>query len=297
MAKHTTLSDFIRWGAENYPAEKNILILWDHGGGSSTGLIMDELYDDAIMSLEGLERALKNGGVHFDICMTDTCLMANLETAQAVKDYADYLLASEEVLPGMGSNYEEFLQNLYDEPECGAVRLGRIICNTTELMYAEQGDNFELKGLTLSMIDLSRIDAVAEAFEAFMKEVVELVPDPLAFGPYLTAVSKTDRYQIRDMWDLYDLARRSVDGGISKATAKNLENAVDDAVVICIRGAYHPYSHGLSAFLTYNGSTGVLDRLARSARNPWQLAFLDAVSLRWDVPEWAMNIVGEIPQL
>ena len=27
MAKHTTLSDFIRWGAENYPAEKNMLIM------------------------------------------------------------------------------------------------------------------------------------------------------------------------------------------------------------------------------------------------------------------------------
>ena len=297
MARHTTLSDFIRWGAENYPAEKNILILWDHGGGSSTGLIVDELHKDAIMSLEGLERALKNGGVHFDICMTDTCLMASLETAQAVKDYADYLLASEEILPGLGNNYEAFLQDLYDEPDCGAVRLGRIICNTVELMYAEQGDNSDLKGLTFSMIDLSRIDTVAEAFEAFMKEVVDLVPDPQAFGPYLSAVSKTDRYVKRDMWDLYDLARRSVDGGISKATAQKLENAVDDAVVICVRGAYHPYSHGLSAFLTYNGSTGVLDRLARSARNPWQLAFLDAVSLKWDAPEWAMDIVGEIPQL
>ncbi len=297
MAKHTTLSDFIRWGAENYPAEKNILILWDHGGGSSTGLILDELHRDAIMSLEGLERALKNGGVHFDICMTDTCLMATLETAQAVKDYADYLLASEETLPGLGNNYEEFLQDLYDEPDCRAVRLGKIICNSAELMYAEQGDNSELKGLTFSMIDLSRIDTVAEAFDAFMKEVIDLVPDPLAFGPYLAAVSKTDRYMDRNMWDLYDLARRSVFGGISKATAQKLENAVDDAVVICVRGAYHPYSHGLSAFLTYNGSTGVLDRLARSGKNPWQLAFLDAVSLKWDAPEWVVDVVGEIPQL
>jgi hypothetical protein len=95
MAKYSTLSDFIRWGAENFPAEKNILIMWDHGGGSASGLIVDELHDNAIMSLEGLERALKAGGVHFDIFMTDTCLMANLETAQAIKPYADYLLASE----------------------------------------------------------------------------------------------------------------------------------------------------------------------------------------------------------
>jgi hypothetical protein len=229
--------------------------------------------------------------------MTDTCLMASLETAQAVQPYADYMLASEEILPGMGSNYEEWLQMLYDEPECGAVRLGRNICNTTELMYAEQNDDANLKGLTFSVIDLNRLEPVVEAFEELMKEVVGLIPDPLAFGAYLSAVSKTDRYAERDMWDLYDLARRSLNGGVSKATALKLENAVDDAVVYCVRGSYHPYSHGLSAFLTYNGAVGKLDRLARTAKNPWQLAFLDAVSLKWDAPELATDKVGEIPQL
>jgi hypothetical protein len=72
MAKHTTLSDFIQWSAEYYPAEKYMLTLWDHGGGSATGLIVDELHDNAIMSLEGLRRALKNGGVHINLVMTDT---------------------------------------------------------------------------------------------------------------------------------------------------------------------------------------------------------------------------------
>jgi hypothetical protein len=95
MAKHTTLSDFIRWCAEKYPAEKYMLLLWDHGSGSAMGLIVDELHDFAEMSLEGLGRALKDGGVHFDLLMTDTCLMANLEMAQTIAPYADYLAASE----------------------------------------------------------------------------------------------------------------------------------------------------------------------------------------------------------
>ena len=297
MAKYSTLSDFIQWSAENYPAEKNILIMWDHGCGSARGLIMDELHDKAIMSLEGLERALKAGGVHFDIFMTDTCLMASLETAQAVKPYADYLLASEEVVPGMGTNYEEFLQNLYDEPDCGPVRLGRNICNATQVMYAEEGGGSSLNGLTFSLIDLSKVDAVAEAFEAYMKEVVALVKDPVAFGQYLDAVSSVDRYMERTMWDIYDLARRGMKGGISKEVVLKLENAVDEAVIHNIRGSYHPYAHGMSVYMEYNGGTRDLDRLARTCKNPWQMAFLDAVSLKWDAPAWATEIVGEVPQL
>ena len=297
MAKYTTLSDFITWSEKKFPAKKHLLIIWDHGGGSSTGLVVDELHDKAIMSLEGLERALKKSGVHLDLFMTDACLMASLETAQAIQPYADYLIASEEVLPGYGSNYEEWLQSLYDEPESDAPRLGSNICNSTEIMYAEKGDDGSLKGLTFSVIDLSKIDPVAEAFEAYMKEAVSLVPDPVAFGQYLNAVSKTDRYQERNMWDIYDLARRGQKGGISKNTVKKLENAVDAAVLTRVRGSYHPYAHGLSAFITYNGTTDKLDRFARTCKNPWQLAFLDAVSLKWDAPEWACEVTGEIPQL
>ncbi len=257
----------------------------------------DELHDFALMSLDGLETALKDGGVHFDLLMTDTCLMASLETAQVVSPYADYLLALEEVVPGLGSNYEEWLQDLYDEPECGPKRLGKNICDATQLMYAERGDDAPLKGLTFSVIDLSKIDTVAEAFNDYMEEVVGLIPDPVAFGTYLNEVSKTDRYSERKMWDLYDLARRGIKGGISKKTVMKVQNAVDDAVVANIRGSYHPYSHGLSVYLAYNDDTGFLDRLARSNRNPWQMAFLDAVSLKWDAPEWTCETVGEIPQL
>ena len=296
MARYDTLSDFIGWCSENYPARKNMLILWDHGGGAS-GIIQDEAHDYALMGLDSVEQALKDGGAHFDVVLMDACMMANIETAQMLQPYADYLLASEEVVPGLGSNYEEWLQDLYDEPECDAVRVGRNVCNATQILYAEQRDASSMNGLTFSVIDLSRIDEAAEAFEAYMKEVVGLLDDPYAFGTYVDAVRKTDRYWDRCLWDLYDLARRAMSGGISKETALRLEKAVDDAVIASIRGSYHPYSHGLSVYLAYNGDLKMLNSLARCDRNPWQLAFLDAVSLKWDAPAWVTDIVGRIPQL
>jgi len=35
-----TLTEFLKWGMENYEAERNIVVLWNHGGGTR-----DELYD------------------------------------------------------------------------------------------------------------------------------------------------------------------------------------------------------------------------------------------------------------
>ena len=40
MANPETLSDFVHWGAENYPARKYALLLWDRGGGSKTGIFI-----------------------------------------------------------------------------------------------------------------------------------------------------------------------------------------------------------------------------------------------------------------
>lgn len=37
-----TLADFISWGAENYPANRYILIFWDHGAGPVYGFGYDE---------------------------------------------------------------------------------------------------------------------------------------------------------------------------------------------------------------------------------------------------------------
>ena len=124
MSHAETLSEFIRWSAENYPAKRYMLILWDHGGGSCKGLICDENYGMTIMPLYTLERALKDGGTHFDLVLTDTCLMASLEMCQALEPYADYLAASEEVMAGDGTNYAKWVQYLYDRPDCSGKQLG-----------------------------------------------------------------------------------------------------------------------------------------------------------------------------
>ena len=64
------------------------------------------------MPVYALEDALRDGGTHFDLVLTDTCLMASLEMSQALAPYADYLAASEEVMSSGGTDYERWVQYL-----------------------------------------------------------------------------------------------------------------------------------------------------------------------------------------
>ena len=78
MGEAQTLTDFIRWSVENYPAKKYALVLWDHGTGALNGLIIDELFDGDTLHLDELKAALGDSGVHFEAVLFDACLMANL---------------------------------------------------------------------------------------------------------------------------------------------------------------------------------------------------------------------------
>ena len=110
MTDPDTLSGYIRWCAENYPASRYELILWDHGGGSVSGYGYDEKFaSSGSMNLAGLDTALKSADVKFDFIGFDACLMATAETALTMAQYADYLIASEETEPGVGWYYTDWL--------------------------------------------------------------------------------------------------------------------------------------------------------------------------------------------
>ena len=101
MTDPDNLRDFIKYCNKNYPANRNILILWDHGGGSISGFGYDEKSAaSGSMGLSKINQALTEANVKFDWIGFDACLMSTLETAYVCGNFADYLIASEEVEPG-----------------------------------------------------------------------------------------------------------------------------------------------------------------------------------------------------
>ena len=81
MGRPETLADFLSFCNENYPAEKQALILWDHGGGSVWGMMHDELYSYESLSLDGLRTALEAAPAAsgmYEMVGIDACLMATV---------------------------------------------------------------------------------------------------------------------------------------------------------------------------------------------------------------------------
>ncbi|MBQ9663983.1 MAG: peptidase C11 [Oscillospiraceae bacterium] len=180
MTNPDTLSGFIKWCAQRYPANRNELILWDHGGGSVSGYGYDEKYPrSGSMSLAGINQALKDSGVTFDFVGFDACLMATLETGLMLDNYADYMIASEETEPGIGWYYTNWLNKLSSNPGMPTVEVGKNIVDDFVSTCASQTRG---QSATLSVVDLA--------------ELTKTVPSPLKkFSKSLTTMIKNNEYQ------------------------------------------------------------------------------------------------------
>jgi hypothetical protein len=254
-AASANLADFIQWGVKAYPATRYMLVLWDHGG-AWRGFGVDET-SSSIMKVPAIATGVGDGLVaagiaRFDIIGFDACLMASLEVAEAVKTYGSYLLASEESEPGHGWDYAS-LQLASATPTTDAPTLARAIADG----FQAQANSPQWKtgaGITLSVVDLSRVAAIDTALAGFQ---TALAADPAAataiareraaaleFG---TQPDPAASYQMVDMGDLFARLSTSLPGALA-AAAGAVRSAVDASVVYQVKGSAKAAAHGLAAY-------------------------------------------------
>jgi len=257
MVDPDTLSDFIGYCAENYPADRYGLIFWDHGGGSVSGYGYDQHFSGS-MTLDEIDKALKDGGVKFDFIGFDACLMATLETALVCERYADYLIASEETEPGVGWYYTDWLTALSADSSMSTVELGKHIIDDFVETCAKRTPRDKT---TLSIIDLAEVaGTVPESFNAFAQSTSELI-DNNEYKQISDARSATREFASGiNQVDLIDLSNR-IGTAESKAFAKTLaacvkynrtSNNITNANGISIFFPYGTSSSMSSALSTYD---------------------------------------------
>ena len=144
---------------ENYPAENTSLILWDHGSGSVGGVCFDENYGLDALTLNELDSALSMSDIEFEFVGFDACLMATYDAANVIKNYAKYMIASEELEPASGWDYETLIENLHSEDFYTKV------LNS----YATRQDNKTY--YTLSVIKLSEMSKVERIIDCIIENI------------------------------------------------------------------------------------------------------------------------------
>ena len=173
MTDSGTLSDFIKYAKQNFPANRYALIFWDHGAGSLSGYGYDEFAPGNTMTLSEINTALDTAGCTFDFIGFDACLMATFETAITLERYSDYMIASEEIEPGIGWYYTDWLTALSKDTSMSTLNIGKnIIDSFIEVCY----QNSSKDKTTLSLIDLAELKGtVPSAFKEFSKSTSELI--------------------------------------------------------------------------------------------------------------------------
>ena len=177
-----TLADFLRFCKDEYPADHNMLVLWDHGGGPF-GYGVDSIYGE-MLSLKDIRTALESvyransRKPAFDIIGFDACLMSCLEVTNTLDGFADYFCLSEESVPGDGWDYGPWLQAMTDDPTMSPAKVCREIADAYTDYYMIQNINVPLfeQNTTFSVIDARKAgelyDAYCELAEAQLKDAV-----------------------------------------------------------------------------------------------------------------------------
>ncbi len=169
MGSKESLLEFLAWGLTNYPADRTVAVLWDHGAGSEGGLCFDELSNDDGLTLAEINEALSDleqqvPGYRIDLFGCDACMMATYEMAAMLSRHnIGCFVASEEVEPGNGWNYA-WLGALRDDPSISDEDLCAAIIETyMEAGLAEEPDEY----MTLSAVNLSAMGALEKSMEQF----------------------------------------------------------------------------------------------------------------------------------
>lgn len=256
MGESDTLTEFLDYGLLNYSADEYGLILWNHGAGPMIGYGVDEVHGD-LLEMSEITKALSDSGFGSDNKLEflgfDACLMGSIETAWTVKDYANFLIASQETEPGTGWNYA-FLEklNYYDEGH----HIGQAIIDSYFSGYEEIVSLYpQLEAdLTLSCMDLSKIADV----ENGLNQLFEKVDENILAGNF-QQTSKC-RYQTKSFgkfaatfnYDLIDLTHiTSLLSSNYKKESNALTEALDEFIVYTksnVENAsgvsiYHPYDN------------------------------------------------------
>jgi len=253
MTNPDTLADFIKYCNKNFPANRNMLIFWDHGGGSLSGYGYDEKFaGSGSMNLAEINEALKEAGVTFDFIGFDACLMATLETALMLTPYADYLIASEETEPGVGWYYTDWLSALGDDASMATIEVGKNIVDDFVETCAKKCQG---QKTTLSVVDLAELEmTVPEEFAAFAKSASELIED----NQYKTVSDA--RYNTREFAqssaiDQVDLAHLAENLGTEEG--KELAEALLGAVKYNRTSSNMTNAYGLSIYFPYKKTSSV----------------------------------------
>lgn len=259
MGAASTLQEFVEWGKTYFPADRTVLVVWNHGNGWRRKIGFPDptrgvSYDDETgNSIDTWELASALGPGQVDILAWDASLMQMMEVNYEIRTKAELIVGSEESPPGAGYPYDEVFDNFLATPDAATLDLAKSFVDATLLVpeYASQK-------ITQSVISSSDLPGLATAIDALAGALIaeKLLAQP-GFNAYVQAArddsqsySPSTTRHYRDLHDL-TLELDQAEGVYTPPAAilaanQGVRNALASAILYEGHNFNSPDSHGIS---------------------------------------------------
>lgn len=172
-----TLAEFMKYCVDNFPAEQYGLLLLDHGGGPNFGVCSDFRNGHDTLMMDELQNAFSYAGFgaskKLEFVLFDACLMASLEVAHCMSNYANYMVASENVSYVYGSDYA-FMRSLNEYNSGADIGKAYVDCfynASTDLGKRLMRAGYSVYDITYSLVDLTKMSQLERAINSYFSKV------------------------------------------------------------------------------------------------------------------------------
>ena len=260
MGSSIVLENFLKYSYNNYPAEKYDLIFWNHGLGA-IGIEQDELSKD-YLTLNELNNALNDSPFSkekLELTIFNNCLSSNIHVANIMKNYSDYMVASEEVLYlSKVLNRLNFLEKVQEDDT--GFDVGHLYIEQSDKVVKEYNLTHSQKiDSTLSIIDLSKIDKLNKTLNDFIKtiDITRNYYDISSIRRRLHTygIVQTNDYDTIDLYGLVEaFGRITNDNNLKDTLLEDINNAH------VYTSNFNDYSNGISIYFPYYGSKTAVEK-------------------------------------
>lgn len=260
MGDPATLGNHIFWTQQNFPANKYVLFIKDHGGGWK-GISWDHTSGDDALYMQELKAALEYTiPPKLDVVVFDACLMSMVEVANQVKQRTEMMVASEETKTVFDFPYNDIFATMNTNTAWTGEQLAVDI-------VAKAKANVTRNNYTFAAIDCRNLNPLINQIDEFGFEM-EWGLDDYDFH-YANHYDPNDNVQIHvrsqliqtehfrdaNFIDLYHFAQLiKADGAIPddyKSQAQPIMTSLQKGGSIIKaeeHGGAHPHAHGLSIY-------------------------------------------------